>query len=124
VSGSSQALAAARAEALFASSLSAYARPTAAEVAEAITLAVRRYGGTRGCAAEVAAEYGDHPETAALRMRWARQLVTAVYPVERPETAVVRIPRPRRPLDDATPRGAVWSNAMQNAPDSSSRGAA
>jgi hypothetical protein len=28
--------------------------------------------GSRGCAARVAQEFGDHPETAAARMRWAR----------------------------------------------------
>ena len=69
----------ARAEALFTSSLSAYSTPDAAEVAVAICHAVRTHGGIRGCAGEVAAAYGDRPETAAPRMRWARQTVEAVY---------------------------------------------
>ncbi|GAA4475187.1 hypothetical protein GCM10023170_098160 [Phytohabitans houttuyneae] len=54
-------LADARAEALFASDLSASSQPMRAEVAAAIRHAVRKYGGARGCLAEVAAAYGDHP---------------------------------------------------------------
>jgi hypothetical protein len=38
-----------------------------------------RYG-TDGCAARVAAEFGDHPYTAVRRMGWARQMVRAAYP--------------------------------------------
>lgn len=37
------------------------------------------YGGVRGCVAALAQAFGDHPETAAARMRWARQIVTALY---------------------------------------------
>ena len=69
----------ARAEALFASHLSRAARLDPVEVAEAITTAVRAHGGTRGCAAEVAAEYGNHPDTAPARMRWALGVVRSVY---------------------------------------------
>jgi hypothetical protein len=72
-------LAAARAEALFTSNLSARHMATRDEVDSAIRHAVRTFGGTRGCAAEVAAAYGDYPETAVLRMRWARAVVTSVY---------------------------------------------
>jgi hypothetical protein len=68
-------LAAARAEALFISDLSALCSPTKAEVATAIRTAIRTRGGVRGCAAEVAAAYGDRPETAAHRMRWARAVI-------------------------------------------------
>ncbi|MEV5412877.1 hypothetical protein AB0K60_29075 [Thermopolyspora sp. NPDC052614] len=76
-------LLAARAEALFASHLSATHRPTAAEAAEAIRTTVRAHGGTRGCAAEVAAAYGEHPELAARRMRWALSAVEALFPAGR-----------------------------------------
>jgi hypothetical protein len=68
-------LIAARAEALFASDVSAQSVPTREQVAAAIRRAVRTYGGTRACAAEMAAEYGEHPESAASRMRWARAVV-------------------------------------------------
>ena len=72
-------LTAARAEALFTSLLSSASRPRPAEVAAAIRGAVRAHGGTRGCAVEVAGEFGDHPDTAALRMRWALQVVESTY---------------------------------------------
>jgi hypothetical protein len=70
---------AARAAALFVSTLSVHDHPTDAEVAGAIDDALRRHGGGRGCAADVAAAYGDYPELAAPRMRWALQLVESVY---------------------------------------------
>jgi len=72
-------LTAARAAALFVSNLSASAHPTHAEVATAIRHAMRTHGGTRGCVADVAATYGDYPDLAAPRMRWARNLVESVY---------------------------------------------
>ena len=53
-------LTAARAEALFTSRLATGSRPAHDVADEAIRLAVRARGGARGCAAEVAAEYGDH----------------------------------------------------------------
>jgi hypothetical protein len=34
----------------------------------------------RGCAAQVAGEFGDHPETAVTRMAWAIATVGEVYP--------------------------------------------
>ena len=72
-------IACARAEALFTSPLSATRRLTRAEVTAAVREAIRAHGGSRGCAAEVAAEYGEHPEVAAARMRWARRVVAVVY---------------------------------------------
>lgn len=70
----------ARAEALFASTLSACEPHDAAELRAGIAAAVRDHNGVAGCAAEVAAEYGEHPEQAAARMRWARD---AVRPLSR-----------------------------------------
>ena len=70
---------AACAEALFASDLSIQCHPSEAAVAAAIRNAVGAHGGGRGCAGEVGAAYGDHPETAATRMRWARQVIEAIY---------------------------------------------
>jgi hypothetical protein len=67
-----------RCEALFASSLQRSQSPTLTQVRQAIMWAVRDHG-SRGCAARVAQEFGDHPETAVLRMRWARQLVAEVF---------------------------------------------
>jgi hypothetical protein len=48
-------------------------------VREAIHQAIR-YFGVRGCAAKVAQEFGDHPDTAVTRMRWARDAVTQAFP--------------------------------------------
>jgi hypothetical protein len=67
----------ARYEALFASGLQRSENPDADMVAEVISHAVRQFG-TRGCADRMAQEFGDHPETAADRMRWVRQLVGEV----------------------------------------------
>jgi hypothetical protein len=62
----------ARAEALFVSDVPGMTQPAPAVIAEAIRVAVRRHGGARGCAAEMAAEFGDHPETSVSRKAWAR----------------------------------------------------
>jgi hypothetical protein len=72
--------AAVRAEALFASSVQPSGSPSPDQVRLAVTTTLRRLG-TRGCAAQVAGEFGDHPDTAVARMRWALAAVTAVYPV-------------------------------------------
>jgi hypothetical protein len=72
-------LLAARAAALFASDLPAGSRPSPLVVGTAIAGAVRQYGGTRGCVAQMAAAYGDYPETAAARMRWARGVVETAH---------------------------------------------
>ena len=64
-----------RANALFASALQRSDQPSPAQVHQAIAAAIRAYG-SQGCAARVAQAYGDHPETAPLRMRWARAAVS------------------------------------------------
>jgi hypothetical protein len=63
----------ARREALFASALQPADAPDAETIAEAIEGAIRRFG-LGGCASRMAQEFGDHPEVAARRMRWVRQL--------------------------------------------------
>ncbi|WP_250009642.1 hypothetical protein [Actinoplanes sp. M2I2] len=70
---------AARAAALFASDLPSGSRPGAALIEDAIVRSVRRCGGTRGCVAALATAYGDYPETAVVRMRWARSAVQSAY---------------------------------------------
>jgi hypothetical protein len=59
--------------ALFASGLQPSDAPTAQTVTQAINRAIRRLG-VRGCVARMAQDFGDHPDAAATRMRWARQL--------------------------------------------------
>lgn len=83
-----------RADALFASALQRSDEPGAAQVDQAIAAAVRAYG-YRGCAARVAQAYGDHPETAVVRMRWARATVTRVSEEASPELAHCPVPGER-----------------------------
>jgi hypothetical protein len=67
-----------RADALFASALQCSDEPSATQVRQAIGAATSTLGRV-GCAARVAQEYGDHPETAAARMRWARTVVASAF---------------------------------------------
>jgi hypothetical protein len=64
----------ARCEALFSSWLQPSDAPTPDMVATAISRAVQQFG-IRGCVGRMAQEFGDHPDMAAKRMRWARQLI-------------------------------------------------
>ena len=85
----------ARRAALFASELQRSDAPTAAVAAQAITTTVRRFG-IHGCLSRMAQEFGDHPDTAAARMRWICQL-TAQMPA-RPH----RPPGAGRPASEAS----------------------
>jgi hypothetical protein len=69
-----------QADALFASALQRSDELSLSQIRRAVAAALRGYGAA-GCAGRVAQEFGDHPETAAVRMRWAR---TAVAALERP----------------------------------------
>lgn len=82
----------ARCQALFASGLQPSDTPTTDMVAVAISRAMQQFG-IRGCVARMAQEFGDHPDTAAKRMCWARHLI-AQGPAAR-----------RREADHAEPRG-------------------
>ncbi|WP_198655421.1 hypothetical protein [Streptomyces geranii] len=86
-------LTAARAEALFSSDLATGTEPTPAEIAAAIRRSIRSHGGSRGCACALAGAFGDRPETAVPRMRWALRLVRAVYPRTTPVATRTRTDR-------------------------------
>ena len=82
-----------RAEALFASSLQSSQRPAADEVRATVATTLRRFG-IRGCAVQVAGEFGDHPETAVTRMAWALATIRSVYavrPAARPRYRAVAL---------------------------------
>jgi hypothetical protein len=68
-----------RAEALFASALQPSGSASAEQVRHVVATTLRRLGSS-GCAARTAAEFGDHPDTAAARMRWALATIRAIYP--------------------------------------------
>ena len=87
-------ISAARADALFASALQRSDEPSTEQVRQAIAAAVRAFG-ARGCAARVAQEYGEHPETAVRRMRWARTAVTGVFGGARLEPVHPPVPAQR-----------------------------
>jgi hypothetical protein len=92
------------AEALFVSVLQRSDRPSPGQVRKAAAAAVRAHGGL-GCAELVAQEFGDHPETAVERMRWARALADEAFTPPQPGPAPDRARRrpgltvagPRRP---------------------------
>jgi hypothetical protein len=63
-----------QAHALFASALQRSDELSLGQIRQAIAVALDVYGGA-GCTGRVAQEFGDHPETAAVRMRWARAMV-------------------------------------------------
>ncbi|MFZ0185504.1 MAG: hypothetical protein WAL72_00970 [Streptosporangiaceae bacterium] len=84
-----------RADALFASVLQRSDNPSAGQVRKAIAAAVRAYGGL-GCVQRVAQEFGDHPEAAADRMRWARAVAGQLFaaPSAPAQQSLQRQPRP------------------------------
>jgi hypothetical protein len=86
-----------RADALFASALQRSDEPSTAQVGQAIAAAVRAFG-ARGCAARVAQAYGEHPETAAMRMRWALATVAAAFEGASPGPAQCPAPGQRTAL--------------------------
>jgi len=84
------------ADALFVSVLQRSDEPGAGQVRRAIAAAVRAYG-SGGCAQRVAQEFGDHPETAVARMRWARTVADEVFvlpPGPAQDRARIRVERP------------------------------
>ena len=86
---------AAWADAVFASVLQRSDNPSAGQVRKAIAAAMRAYGGL-GCVQRVAQEFGDHPEAAVERMRWARAVADEVFtsPPARARQSLRRQPRP------------------------------
>ena len=70
------------ADALFVSALQRSDAPSLGQIRRAIAAAIGTFGWV-GCAERVAQEFGDHPETAAARMRWARAVADQAfgYPV-------------------------------------------
>lgn len=67
-----------RAEALFASSLQPADHPGCDKAENAIREMLETLD-VADCAAVMAAEFGEHPETATDRMRWALSLVRAIW---------------------------------------------
>jgi hypothetical protein len=66
------------ADALFVSAMQRSDAPNAGQIRQAIAAAIGAFG-CEGCAERVAQEFGDHPETAAARMRWALGLASQAF---------------------------------------------
>ena len=92
------------ADALFASGLQRCDDPGPGQVRQAASAAIRAFGFS-GCAGRVAQEFGDHPETAVIRMRWARAAAGAAFaesapqPGERAVAGGLHAVCPRLPVD-------------------------
>ncbi|GAA3901297.1 hypothetical protein [Actinoplanes auranticolor] len=70
------------AEALFVSYLQPSECPSRQTVEETVTAMLLRHG-SDGCAAGVAAEFGDHPEAAVRRMNWVRSELSVLLAAPR-----------------------------------------
>jgi hypothetical protein len=95
-----------QADALFVSGLQRGDEPSASQVRQAIAESIRAFGYS-GCAGRVAQEFGDHPETAVARMRWARAVAgeafaeSAPEPDPRTDAVGLLVVRPRLPAEQA-----------------------
>nr|WP_296077388.1 hypothetical protein [uncultured Actinoplanes sp.] len=65
------------AEALFVSDVQPSDCPSRERVEQAVTAMILQYG-SDGCAAGVAAEFGDHPDIAVRRMHWVHGELTGI----------------------------------------------
>jgi hypothetical protein len=96
------------ANAVFASDLQRCDEPSAGQVRQAVAAAIRALGWS-GCAGRVAQEFGDNPETAVIRMRWARRVAREAFAYPAPEQGPARadaggwlVVRPRLPAEHAS----------------------
>src|SRR4029077_3894450 len=96
------------ANAVFASDLQRCDEPSAGQVRQAVAAAIRTLGWS-GCAGRVAQEFGDRPETAVIRMRWARRVAREAFAYPAPEQGPARayaggwlVVRPRLPAEHAS----------------------
>jgi hypothetical protein len=98
-----------RADAVFASDLQRGDEPSAGQVRQAVAAAIRALGWS-GCAGRVAQEFGDHPETAVIRMRSARRVAREAFadpapeqgPAARADAGGWLVVRPRLPAEHAS----------------------
>ena len=94
-------------DAIFASALQRTDKPSAGQVRQAVAAAVRAFGYS-GCAERVAEEFGDHPETAVIRMRGARAVAcealadSVLEPGPQADAGASRIVHPWPPAEQAS----------------------
>ena len=96
-----------RADAVFVSGLQRCDEPSAGQVRRAVATAIRSFG-CSGCAGRVAQEFGDHPETAVIRMRWALAVAREAFADPAPgpgpgaDARALPVVRPRTPAEQAS----------------------
>ncbi len=96
-----------QADAIFVSGLQRCDEASAGQVRQAAAAAIRAFG-CLGCAGRVAQEFGDHPETAVSRMRWARSVAREAFADSPPEPGPgadvggFLVARPRLPAEQAS----------------------
>jgi len=96
-----------QADAIFASALQRSDKPSAGQVRQAVAAAIRAFGYC-GCAERVAQEFGDHPETAMIRMRWAHAVVrealadSVLQSGPQADAGALRFAHPRPPAEQAS----------------------
>ena len=98
-----------QADAVFLSGLQRRDELTVGQVRQAVAAAIRAFG-CSGCAGRVAQEFGDHPETAVIRMRWARRVAREAFADPAPEQGPAAgadaggwlVVRPRLPAEHAS----------------------
>jgi hypothetical protein len=94
-------------DAIFVSRLQRGDDPSAGQVRQAVTAAIRAFGYS-GCAERVAQEFGDHPETAVIRMRWARAVAREAFadsassPAPQADAGALLVVRPRLPAEQTS----------------------
>lgn len=102
-----------QADALFVSGLQRCDEPSVGQVRQAIGAAIRAFG-YAGCAGRVAQEFGDHPETAVIRMRWARATAREAFadsaqePDPRPDSFALLVVRPRLSAEQSAGSPSSW----------------
>jgi hypothetical protein len=95
------------ADAVFVSGLQRRDEPSADQVRQAAAAAIRAFG-CSGCAGRVAQEFGDHPEMAVVRMRWARDVARDAFADSPPASGLdadaggFLVVRPRLPAKQAS----------------------
>ena len=94
-------------DAIFASALQRGDEPSAGQVRQAVAASIRAFGYS-GCAERVAQEFGDHPEMAVIRMRWARAVAREAFADSVPEpgpqadAGALLVVRPRLPAEQTS----------------------
>jgi len=109
------------ADAVFVSGLQRSDELSAAQVRQAVGAAIRAFG-CSGCAGRVAQEFGDRPETAVIRMRWARGVAREAFADPPPgpgpgaDASGLLTIRPRLPAEQASGSlGISWSEPARSA---------